>query len=216
MSMATGKSSFIGSDIAVRMLSRTVFTILFLFSYVSVPQAAVHRNYDITVTLKQTQPKYYSVPAETVQNFCQDAEYIPVGCTYYKMAYDFTYSYNYKASASRGHFRNIKIDMKFYYDDFAVYIDDKYLKGSCEYNAIKKHENLHVKIDQKVEIGKVKEAIEECIIAIEENAVAKKEVDDAIKSCVKRAFDLDEEIRKNKNKELDADKSKQPNFTSDC
>ena len=204
-----------GTDMSKLLLCITCM-VLFMLSYISNLRAALAKNYDINVSYQRVKPRYRSVPAETVQSFCSGLEYIPVGCTYYEMAYDFTYSYNYKIAGLKGLFRDIHIDMKIYYKDFSVYIDDRYQRNSCEYKEIKKHEDLHVKINQKVEVDRVKEELETCLSEIEARAVEKTKVDEAIKACVKTAFDLDEQIRQEKNQNLDEDKSKQPNLSSNC
>ncbi|MBR1778546.1 MAG: hypothetical protein IJ752_08215 [Alphaproteobacteria bacterium] len=44
----------------------------------------------------------------------------------------------------------------------------------------------------------------------------KKELYFAVRKCAQNAFDLDEEIRKERNKRIDMDKTKQPNLELNC
>ena len=108
--------------------------------------------------------------------------------------------------------------MKFYYKDgdFYVYIDDKCPQGSCEYNAIKKHEKLHVKVDQTVEIEEVRAFLQKCISNINRQKAEKSALDETVKSCAQKEFDLDMQIRKKRNSDIDADKKKHSNFQLMC
>lgn len=192
----------------------SVFICVFLFVpfYSFCVQASCHINPTVHVSFKNSNPKYYSMPAKSVQNSCINSDYVPIGCTYYWIVYD----YNYKTKNVKGCFGINKINMKLYYKDFYVYIDDRYPKGSCEYNAIKKHEDLHVKIDQTVNIKKIEDSLKKCVIEINKRNMSRSALSSAVKKCARQAFDLDERIRKEKNKKLDLDKTKQPNLVQNC
>jgi len=198
----------------MKMLSSKIIVLLFISFYSFVVQASCHINPTVHVSFKSSNPKYYSMPAKKVQNLCTKSDYIPIGCTHYWISYD----YNYKTTNVKGCLGIDKIDMKLYYkeNDFYVYIDDRYPKGSCEYNAIKKHEDLHVKIDQTVDIKRIEDSLRKCVIEINNHNMSSSALSNAAKKCAQQAFDLDEEIRKEKNKKLDLDKTKQPNLAQNC
>ena len=183
--------------------------------YISQLYASSFMIPQIKVSFQKSNPQYYSKPAKSIQNLCSTSNYIPVGCTYYLMSYHYDYKYVFD---NKGFAQVSSIDMKFYYkeNDFYVYIDDRYSKNSCEYNAIKKHEDLHVQIDQTVEINKVETALKECLYLINQKNMLQSTLEPNVKKCVQQAFDLDEEIRKNKNNELDADKTRQVNLKLNC
>ena len=42
-----------------------------------------------------------------------------------------------------------KMDLVIGYDTLDVYIDKKYMPGSCEYEVVKEHENYHVRVSQE-------------------------------------------------------------------
>ena len=163
----------------------------------------------VQVSFHKTDPKYYSKPAKEVQEACSRySSYVPVGCT----GYSFNYKYSYKTSKQKECRQITKVNMKLYYKKggFYVYIDDRYPEGSCEYIAIKKHEDMHVKIDQTVRKKKMKKKLEECILKINESKTNELDLKAAVGQCVKEIYDWDEGIRRKKNKELDANKETQP------
>jgi len=190
----------------------SIFSLMFFYSFGA--QASCSMVPVVQVSFKSSSPKYYSVPAQSVRDACIKSDYVPVGCTHYKISYH----YNYKTSNSKGCLGVNKIDMNLYYKegDFYVYIEDKYPKGSCEYNAIKKHEDLHVKIDQTVDVKKIEALLKKCIIEINGRNMSGSVLGDAVKNCAQQAFDLDEGIRKENNRELDLDQTKQPNLKQNC
>ncbi len=166
----------------------------------------------INVWYENSEPEYYSMPAHKVRELCPKTKYTPLGCTHYVI----TYKYTYKTKRINGEYEVTDVDMKFYYKsgDFYVYIVNKYPQGSCEYNAIKKHEELHVKVDQTVEIDLVKAYLKTCITGI--NHQRPFELDFAVQDCAHGAFEADMEVRRQRNKDIDADDNNHPNFGRDC
>ncbi|MBO6282223.1 MAG: hypothetical protein J6N49_06835 [Alphaproteobacteria bacterium] len=197
-----------------KCLSKIAFVHLWVIIYVFFAQAALSKELQVRVRYENSEPKYYGMPSENVRDLCSESEYVPLGCTHYNM----TYHYDYKTYGINGQYQVTDINMKFYYKDgdFYVYIDDKYPQGSCEYNAIKKHEKLHVKVDQTVEIEKVRAFLQKCISNINRQKTEKSALDETVKSCVQKAFDLDMQIRKKRNIDIDADKNNHPNFQLMC
>ena len=184
------------------------FCLCFCCIGVSYAECSVKKP-SVQLSFHKIEPQYYSKPAKDVQKACSAyVSYVPVGCTRYYISYE----YNYKTSKGKGCKQITNVEMKLYYKkgDFYVYIDDRYPEGSCEYNAIKKHEDMHVKIDQTVRKKKMKKKLEECILKINEDKPKEQDLNTRVGQCAKEAFDWDENIRKNKNKELDFDEEKQP------
>jgi len=197
-----------------KLRQNIVFTILILLSGMCAVPSAYGSDFSVNVSYENSEPKYYSMPAKNVRELCKEAEYEPLGCTHYNI----TYHYDYKTYGINERYRVTAVDMKFYYKygDFYVYIDNRYPQDSCEYNAIKRHEEMHVKVDQTVEIEKVKASLKKCISDVNKQNLEKSALDDAAKSCVQEAFDLDMQIRKQRNIDIDADKNNHPNFGLLC
>ena len=190
------------------MVRIIIFSFFFIFLHISSLYAS---KYNIYMTVNKPEPIYQSVPAETVRFYCAESEYIPAGCTHYETSYKYTYKY--KLSNSKQSFTSIDIDVNFYYKDLTVYMDEKLDINSCEYNALKKHEELHIKTDLTVEEQKIKSSIIECIAKIEKGGIKIHTLDYSIKSCIQQAYDLDEKIRKDRNKAIDRDESKKADYS---
>ena len=195
----------------MRKLSSKIIAFLFISFYGFWAQASCPIIPTVHVSFQKSNPKYYSMPAKSVQNLCHQSN--SIGCTHYDILYNCNYTYNLEGCSGID-----KIDMKIYYKKggFYVYIDDRYPKGSCEYNAIKKHEDLHVKIDQTVDIKKIENSLKKCIMKINKRNMNRTALGKAAKKCAQNAFYLDEKIRKEKNKKLDLNKAKQPNLSQNC
>ena len=155
-----------------KLLSTIIFINLMICAHISLLHASSIVSPQVDVYFQKSMPQYYSMPAEDVQNLCSESDYIPVGCTHYEISYHYDYDY---VSDKKGAVQVSKFSMKFYYkkDNFYVYIDDKYPRNSCEYNAIKRHEDLHVKIDQTVEIKKVESELKKCLFEINKKNMKK-------------------------------------------
>ncbi|MBR1778545.1 MAG: hypothetical protein IJ752_08210 [Alphaproteobacteria bacterium] len=115
----------------------------------------------VQVSFQKSNPKYYGMPSKSVQDADSEADYKPVGCTRYTILYNYNYTTDKKDASQVS-----DMDMRFSHKELYVYIDDRYPENSCEYNAIKKHEELHVKTDQIVEINKVENALKKCLSEI--------------------------------------------------
>ena len=129
------------------------FCLCFLWCGVS-NAACVGKTPLVTISVRKSMPKYYSKPSEEVQKACPVANYVPVGCT--QGGYSFKYDYKISDKKECKQITSVKMQLYNEKGSSYVYIDDKYPKDSCEYDAIKKHENMHVKINQTVRKKKMK------------------------------------------------------------
>ena len=153
-------------------------------------------------------PKYYSKPSEEVQKACPVANYVPVGCT--QGGYSFKYDYKISDKKECKQITSVKMQLYNEKGSSYVYIDDKYPKDSCEYDAIKKHENMHVKINQTVRKKKMKKMLETCLLELNKKGIDPNFAERAIEDCVRQAYDWNSNTNNEKNKKLDLNKDKQP------
>ena len=183
------------------------FCLCFLWCGVS-NAACVGKTPLVTISVRKSMPKYYSKPSEEVQKACPVANYVPVGCT--QGGYSFKYDYKISDKKECKQITSVKMQLYNEKGSSYVYIDDKYPKDSCEYDAIKKHENMHVKINQTVRKKKMKKMLETCLLELNKKGIDPNFAERAIEDCVRQAYDWNSNTNNEKNKKLDLNKDKQP------
>ena len=92
---------------------------------------------------------------------------------------------------------------------------DDYPKGTCEYNAIKKHENFHIRALQNFPLKAIKTFLTKCI----EKEVAKKQIkngEQIYTKCARETLDWMNRKRAEKDHEIDSYKKYHPFYFSKC
>lgn len=158
----------------------------------------------VSVVLDKGKPKYISKSPEELYSLCS---YSVLGCTVSQ------YACSYKVRLNNEGCK--QLDFNCYPVDFYVYIDDEYSTNSCEYNAIKTHENFHVDAIQNLSTKAVENYITRCI----NEEMKKKELKtgEAIyQKCANKAIGWMNRKKEEKNREIDSYKKYHPFYFSKC
>ena len=160
----------------------------------------------ITVELSKSTPLYTSKPYPELVTLCQNHENI-LGCTVGKYICSHKVHLNQKGCK--------QLDFKCHPDDFHVYIVNDYPKETCEYNAIKKHENFHVRAYQNFSQKAIKAYLNKCV----DEEIEKKQIKTGEQIYMKCAYKaniwMNSKIEE-KNREIDSYKKYDPVYFSDC
>ena len=159
----------------------------------------------VTVSLKKGMPTYESKSHSELTRLCQNENLL--GCTLSEYVCSYTVDLNKKGCK--------QLDFECYPEGFKVYILNDYPKGTCEYNAIKKHENLHVSAIQNFPKESVETYLNQCI----DEEVKKKKAqtgEEIYFKCSRKTDGWMNRIKDEKNREIDRYKKYDPLYFSDC
>ena len=159
----------------------------------------------VSVVLKKEQPTYLSKPYNRLTSICGSSRIL--GCTKADYTYSYEVVFNEKGCK--------QLNFTYYPTNFYVYIDSKYHTGSCEYNAVKKHEDLHVSAIQNLSPKAIKQFLLKCI----DDEIQKKQLKSGEKIYEKCAQDTVNWLdlkKEEKNREIDSYKRYHPFYFSKC
>ena len=159
----------------------------------------------INVELSRLTPSYGSKSYPELVQMCGGKNVL--GCTLSKYGCEYQIKLNKKGCK--------QLDFICYPDDFQVYIVDDYPNGSCEYKAIRKHENFHVSAFQNFSPKAIEAYLTKCI----DEEVQKKKIKSGeqiyMKCSSKTQAWMNRRIQ-DKNREIDSYKKYDPLYFSDC
>ncbi|MBO7484283.1 MAG: hypothetical protein J6T55_04115 [Alphaproteobacteria bacterium] len=166
------------------------------------------KNPTITVKLKKETPTYENKPYSELKQLCHPDEYsVVLGCT--------TCAYACKQKIFLNEKGCKQLDLECYPTNFHVYIDKVYPKKSCEYEAVKKHENFHVSAIQNFPTKSIENYLMNCINKEIQKKVIK-EGEKIYSKCASQAITWMNLKREEKNTEIDSYKKYDPFFFSKC
>ena len=160
----------------------------------------------VYVELKKLTPSYATKPHPELVKLCQGDKNVQ-GCTVAE------YGCSYRIYLNKKRCKELKFEC--YPRNFKVYIVDDYPEGTCEYNAIRKHENLHVSAIQNFPKESVEKYLNQCI----EEEIKKKQMRDGKEiyiKCAEKTTSWINQKRDEKNRELDSYKKYDPYYFSNC
>ncbi len=159
----------------------------------------------VSVTLDKGKPKYISKSYKELVSLCRNTSVL--GCTISRYACAHKVRLNGEGCK--------QLDFNCYPVDFNVYINNEYPVDSCEYKAIKKHENFHVDAIQNFSTKNVDKYITKCI----DEEMKKKKLktgEEIYRRCANRTIVWMNRKKEEKNDEIDAYKKYHPFYFSKC
>ena len=159
----------------------------------------------VSVVLDKGKPRYSSHPYSELVSLCHHSSIL--GCTVSEYGCSHKIRLNEKGCK--------QLDFNCYPVDFQVYIDDEYPEGTCEYDAIKKHEKFHVNAIQNFSKKAVERYLTKCI----DEEVKKKKIktgEEIYWKCAERTTVWMNRKKEEKNDEIDAYKKYHPFHFSKC
>lgn len=159
----------------------------------------------VNVSLEKGIPSYESKSHSELNQLCGRGNLL--GCT---LSY---YGCSYKVHFNKEGCK--QLDFECYPEEFSVYILDDYPEGTCEYNAIRKHENLHVSAIQNFPKKNVEDYLNQCI----NDEIQKKKIKDGEEiyfKCAEKTHNWMNRRKEEKNREIDGLKKYDPIYFSNC
>lgn len=159
----------------------------------------------ISVSLEKTVPTYTSKSHSELNSICRMQNVL--GCT--ESVYGCTQKIYLNEKGCK------QLDFKCYPEEFHVYIIDEYSKNSCEYKAIRRHENLHVSAIQNFPKESVEKYLTQCI----DEEIKKKKIKTGeliYQKCARKVSTWLNRKIEEKNDEIDSYKKYDPLYFSDC
>ena len=159
----------------------------------------------ISVILDKGKPKYISKSRKELSYLCHHGS--AMGCTVSQYACSYKIKLNNEGCK--------QLDFNCYPVDFYVYIDNEYPINSCEYNAIKQHENFHVDAIQNLSPKAVEKYISKCI-SEEMKKKKLKTGEEIYQKCSNKTIIWMNQKKEEKNNEIDSYKKYHPFYFSKC
>ena len=159
----------------------------------------------VSVVVDKGKPKYIPKSRKELSYLCHSPSVM--GCTVSQYACSYKIKLNNEGCK--------QLDFNCYPVDFYVYIDNEYPVDSCEYNAIKKHENFHVSAIQNVSPTAIEKYITGCI-SEEMKKKKLKTGEEIYQKCSDKTIIWMNRKKEEKNSEIDSYRKYHPFHFSKC